>query len=100
MLADDETGNQLGVGIQRNPRPDIAQCSGIPAFDILLFLTDESPNLINLDVAAWQVDHLLVHDGFTARTDTKAKTHNRIAINASANLTGRILCDCRCRPSL
>lgn len=79
-LADDERRNQFGVRVQRDKRPDIAIVSG--AVGVLTLCTDEAPNLIHLDLLAFQAAHLFIHDLLAGITHTHAEIHNRVPIDA------------------
>ncbi len=58
------SANQLSIGVHGNPRPNVASM-GIPRGqlrrDVLLFGSDEAPNLVTLDAFAGQVNQLLLH---------------------------------------
>jgi hypothetical protein len=49
---------------------------------VALLLADISPNLVNLDTAAGQLAHLLVHELCTAVADIDEQSADRIAMCA------------------
>ena len=55
---------------------------------ILALCANESPNLVNLNMLAWDVLKLLVHDLLAAFSNSHAKVHYRIAMDAGNTLNG------------
>ena len=55
--ADQPGRDQLGVGVDRSPRPDVASLrrSGLGPRDVLLLAMDEGPDFIDLHPLARQV---------------------------------------------
>jgi hypothetical protein len=53
-----------------------------------LFLTYESPNLIELKMLARQIAELGVHELLAPLTDANAKPHDCVAVNACDTLYG------------
>ena len=58
--ADEPIADELGVGTNRGPCPNVAGESGRVLGDILLFGVNEAPNLVALDPRAVQAAHVLV----------------------------------------
>lgn len=82
-LSDNERRHELCFGIDGKVSPDIADLVAVVAdADVRLLLADESPNLVNLDARAWQVDHFLIKDCLACFTNANAKAHDRVAVNA------------------
>jgi hypothetical protein len=49
---------------------------------MLLFLADESPQLVKLQMLAREISHLGIKQFRASLTDTNAKPHDRVAVNA------------------
>lgn len=76
-------GNQLGIGVNGHPRPDVA-----PAFrlfvrrDIALFRPAKRPNLVALQAAASEVPHNLVLIGRARRADFRNEAQDGVEARA------------------
>src|SRR5579859_4051885 len=79
-LPNDERGNQLGVGIQGDERPDIAIVTA--ALRVFLFGSNKSPNLVHLNLFARQAAHLFIHNALAAIPDPHGKIHDGVAVYA------------------
>src|SRR5450756_152907 len=79
-LADDERGNQLGIGIQGDKRPNIAVRASLGS--VLFLSANESPYLVHLDLLAGKTAHLFIHDDFAGITHANTKAHDRITVHA------------------
>ncbi len=87
-LADAECRNELRVGIERDKGPHVADARTVVLRSHLaLLLLYIRPNLIDLNAAASQVAHLLVHDRGAAISDLHQQPHDRVAVRV-----GHALC--------
>ena len=85
-LANYEIGNQLSFGINGNEGPDIAIISR--AGGVFVFCPNKTPYFVHLQMVAFKIAHLVVHDGFAAFTDTNAQTHDGVPVNTRHALNG------------
>jgi hypothetical protein len=85
-LADNERRNQFRVRVQCDKSPNIAIRASLCR--ILPLRTNETPNLINFNLIAFQSAHFLILDFGTGRADANAKPHDGIAMNASYAFNG------------
>src|SRR6266487_264153 len=74
--------DDLGVSINRAERPNIAILRIIVYPQMPLFFADESPHLIELQIAAGQIAHLGIQQSSASLPHAHAKPHDRIAVNA------------------
>ena len=74
---------------KRNERINVANAL-FAVLDVLLFPTDESPTLIELQPFALQVAHQCVHKSRAALADANAWPHNRIAVNAGHSFNAAV----------
>ena len=81
--------DELGIGIQGNESPGIAQALQlVEAFQVLLLLSDEAPNLIQFDPSAVQVPQFGVQNGMATLADPHAETHDGVPMNPGDALNG------------
>ena len=83
-LADHEAGNQLCIGVDGYPRPDVATVALFEFLGrhLLLLTAHEAPKLIDLNQFAGKVHQRLVHVLGTGRAKLYQKLRNRIFGNA------------------
>jgi hypothetical protein len=78
-----ERRNDFGIGVYRAKCPYIAKLKAIVWRTMTLFLADESPQFIELQLLARQVAHLPVQQRGTSPPNANAKPHNGVTMNAS-----------------
>jgi len=77
-LADCERGDQLRIGIKRYENPRITDFGGIVFAHAALFLANEGPNFIGLNMLASQIAHPLVHEFKAGLTGKNEQPHDGI----------------------
>lgn len=82
-VANVEGGDELGLGINRNPRPDGADfIASALHIGRLLLHADEAPRFVQLDNLAVQRAETFVHDLSATFTHADAKAHDRVTMDA------------------
>jgi hypothetical protein len=79
-LAHCERGNQLRLGIDGYENPRIPKFGGIVFADVTLFLANEGPDFIALDVLAVQIAHPLVHQFKARLAGQNEQPHDRVTM--------------------
>ncbi len=85
-LADVVGGNQLGLLVNGNENPLIADLQGFALSDASRLLLHEAPNLVDLKVSRAQIAHRGVHQAGTALTGDQEQTHDGIAVESCQSL--------------
>ena len=102
-FSDQESRNQLGLGIKRNERPDIPATS-LKRRNLSLLFADETPNFVDFDLAAIQIAEPFMLNLGATLPDADSKPHDRIALNVQCALNrpdAAALCQhCDCHDSL
>jgi hypothetical protein len=75
-----EYGNEFGVGVHRYKNPLVSELSRFALPDTAVFLREERPDFVNLNVLADKVLHSLRHKPLAAFTGSKQKPHDGIAV--------------------
>src|SRR5439155_13799382 len=72
--------HQLGVSVQRRPRPHVAVAEGARVFlrEVLRLCVDERPNLITLNPLALEVPQLLILIALTRGTRVQEKLRHSV----------------------
>jgi hypothetical protein len=81
-LADRERGNQLRIGIKRYENPRITDFGGIVFAHAALFLANEGPNFIGLNMLASQIAHPLVHEFKAGLAGKNQQAHDGIPMQS------------------
>jgi hypothetical protein len=79
-LADRIGRNQFRVGINANEHPCIPEFSGIIVFHVALFLANECPDFVALNVLAAEILHPRVHQVYAALPGKNEQTKDRVAV--------------------
>src|SRR6266404_8718790 len=88
-ISDEPARNELGIGIERNPRPNIACACAFPVIgNVLRLCVTETPNFITLDSFAPQIFKNAVLIVGTFASEIHQQVHYRCAMNASHPCNG------------
>ena len=80
--------DQFRISVNRAPRPDASDFGAVILRNAVLFLADESPNLVHFKTLAGQVAHGAVHHGRAAFADSNTQPHDRVPVNPGHTLNG------------
>ncbi|HEY2917720.1 MAG TPA: hypothetical protein VGK77_01870, partial [Candidatus Binatia bacterium] len=81
--SDLESRDGLGLPVNRAECPHIAHSWIIVILHVSLFLADESPDFIKLQIVAGKIPHFLIEYANAALANLHAEAHNRIPMNTS-----------------
>ena len=82
-LPDVVVRNELRVGVERNPRPEIADLVLIVSRrQLRLFLADEGPNLVHLQALAANALDRVGHEALASAADAHDQLEDRVAMHA------------------
>jgi hypothetical protein len=87
-LANCVSGNQFRVRVHRHEDPRISKLRRVLWFDVTLFLSTKSPNLISLNPLAAKIAELRVHQLRTAFASENQQPQNRVAVQSGDALCG------------
>ena len=79
-LANVERGNQFRVRIDCDKDPLIADFRGIAFANVTVFLLDEGPNFVDLEMLEAKVPHPVIHERLAAFPGENQKPHDRVAV--------------------
>ena len=79
-------GDQLGFCINSYEHPSITDFGRIFRFYVALFLCNECPDFVALNVFASQIPHLGIHQSYTPLASKNQKAEDRIAVQSGDSL--------------
>jgi hypothetical protein len=85
-LADAKRRHQLGLRVDGNVNPLVANFGRIAAPHVAPFLSDVAPDFIDLQIPGAEVSHSRVHELDAALTSNQQEAHDRVSIEASEPL--------------
>lgn len=77
-----ERRDELRICVYRAERSNIPKRRVIPGLDVALFLSDEPPNFVELQVTAREITHFLVHHHSTALPSPNVQPRNCVPMSA------------------
>src|SRR5262249_9142776 len=87
-LADPIARDQFGVRVDGDKSPNVSGVLGLVAGHSARLLSNEAPNLIDLDALARQIAHQLVEQPLAALANPNPESHDRVPVNARDALNG------------
>jgi hypothetical protein len=78
--------NQFGFRVNRHKHPLAAEVGRIPAADVALFLADERPDFIKLQIPGPHVANLRVHESGATFASDQQKPHDGVAVESGKPL--------------